>query len=87
MPSEQRRRERISRLAGFFWTLDPLQRAHLQASMDIGPRADETIPDRALILQAIERTWPQGRPAIAGHVERFYRERPDAGGHPGAYGV
>ena len=87
MLTEQRRRARISRLAGFFWTLDPRERARLQATMDLVLRMDEGVPDRELILEAIERTWPHGRPAIAEHVERFYRERPDAGNHPGAYGV
>jgi hypothetical protein len=87
MPAEQRRRERISRLAGFFWTLDPRQRARLQASMDLVLRSDGDIADRDLILEAIQRTWPRGRPASAAHVERFYRQRPDAGNRPGAYGV
>jgi soluble lytic murein transglycosylase-like protein len=87
MLTEQQRRERISRLAGFFWTLDPRERSRLHANADVLLRMREAIPDRELILEAIERTWPQLRPAIATHVERFYRERPDAGNHPGAYGV
>jgi NADPH-dependent 2,4-dienoyl-CoA reductase/sulfur reductase-like enzyme len=55
--------------------------------MDALPRSDEAIPDREVILQAIERTWPGSRPPIAAHVETFYRERPDVADRPGAYGV
>jgi hypothetical protein len=87
MLTKQQRRVRISRLAGFFWMLDPRQRSRLRATMDILLNMDDAIPDRELSGEALERTWPQRRPAIAAHVERFYRERPDAGHHPGAYGV
>jgi hypothetical protein len=39
--------------------------------MDTLLSTDEAIPDRALIIQASERTWPRARPPIAAHVERF----------------
>ena len=55
--------------------------------MDALLRSDEAIPDREVILQAIERTWPGSRPPIAAHGETFYRERPDVADRPGAYGV
>jgi hypothetical protein len=85
--TDRERSARVSRLSGFFWGLDRRQRRRLQETMAALLETDETIPDRDLILQSIERTWRQTRPPIAGRVEAFYRERPEVADRPGAYGV
>ena len=85
--TDRERSARVSRLSGFFWGLDRRQRRRLQETMAALLETDETIPDRDLILQSIERTWRQTRPPIAGRVEAFYRARPEVADRPGAYGV
>ena len=85
--TDRERRARVLRLSGFFWGLDSRQQRRLQEAMAALLEADERIPDRELILQSIERTWPEARPPIAAHVGAFYRERPDVADRPGAYGV
>jgi hypothetical protein len=85
--TDRERSARVSRLSGFFWGLDRRQRRRLQETMAALLETDETIPDRDLILQSIERTWRQTRPPIAGRIEAFYRERPEVADRPGAYGV
>ena len=50
--------------------------------------ADEALPDRVLVLRAIDRTWSaQARPAGASQVHAFFVERPEVADRPGAYGV
>jgi hypothetical protein len=63
--TDRERSARVSRLSGFFWGLDRRQRRRLQETMAALLETDETIPDRDLILQSIERTWRQTRPPIA----------------------
>jgi hypothetical protein len=50
------------------------------------PDWDRVDAVREARVQATERTWRQSRPPIAAHVERFYRERPEAGNHRGGRG-
>lgn len=85
--TERQRSDRILLLSGFFWALGERERFRLRRTMDGLLTADEALPDRDLILQAIERTWPETRPPSAAHVEAFYRERPLIANRPGVYGV
>ena len=87
MLTERQRCDRIRLLSGFFWTLGAHERARLGEAMDALLSADEAIADQELILQAIERAWPNARPPAAAHVETFYRGRPTVANRPGAYGV
>jgi len=78
----------VLRLSSFFWTLGDAERIRLRRTMRELLDRDRTLPDRRLILRAIDETWPAAvRPAPARRVADFYLERPDIANRPGAYGV
>lgn len=82
------KQDRVLLLSSFFWTVGEADRSGLRRTMRELLDRDGSVPDRWLILRAIEEAWPAAaRPAAAQRVADFYLERPGVADRPGAYGV
>jgi hypothetical protein len=80
--------DRILLLSGFFWSIRGADRVRLRRRMRDLLDHDLLLPDRLLILRAVNTTWPAAaRPASVQRVVDFYAARPDVANCAGAYGV